>query len=169
MSDELEEFDEDKEEKKEEKKEENRDAEGCLMTDVEEGLMRHWRFLYAANPDWFKAERLKLELRAVVEQVDPALSLVLPELFNAKRKREEDEEGSYNIPIVSFQTESKVKVLRTVGEVLRPRKFETEWRRKFQEREMKKKKQNEKNKVRSVFKNKEKRKLFGVNNINSVI
>ena len=117
--------------------EEEKEQESNSIDEVEESLLRHWRYLYAENPDWFNAERLKIDLHVKAEVVDKSLSLILPELFNQKRKRQEMEEGEILRPLCSFQTSSKVQVLNSVTEVLRPRKQESEWHRKRREKEIK--------------------------------
>ena len=98
--------------------------------------------MYAENPDWFNAERLKIDLHVKAEVADKSLSLILPELFTQKRKRQEMEEGEILRPLCSFQTSSKVQVLNTVTEVLRPRKQESEWHRKRKENMFKNEKKN---------------------------
>lgn len=99
------------------------------IDDVEDMLMKHWNFLYAANPDWFEAERLRVSLKVEAEVIDPMIALILPEMFTSKRKRDEDEPSEVSLwPVVSYETESKVKVLKSVNEVLKPRKIESDWK-----------------------------------------
>lgn len=140
---------------KEEKKEENINVS---FADVEEEMLKHWRWLCEVNPGWQDAERIELQLGVKAELASPQLTLQHPELFK-KREREEDYDlpgiSEIRRPLVKTKITTNNVVLHDINEVLKPRKIESDWHKRRRETEEKQKKRTEKNKKKKVVEGRE--------------
>ena len=139
---------EDLEEKKEKKI-------NVSIDDVEEEMLKHWRWLCEVNPGWQDAERIEMQIGVKAELVSPQLILQHPELFNNKKREREDDHDLPGIsdirrPLVKTKITTNNVVLHDINEVLRPRKIESDWHLKRRETEEKQKKYTAKNKEKRV-------------------
>lgn len=136
----------------EEKKEERVDAG---IDDVEEEMLKHWRWLCEVNPGWRDAERIELHIGVKAELVSPQLTLQHPDLFNNKKREREDDHDLPGIseirrPLVKTKITTNNVVLHDINDVLRPRKIESDWHKHRRESQEKRDKRNKSNKDKIV-------------------
>jgi hypothetical protein len=152
---------EDLEEKREEKK------INVSIDDVEEEMLKHWRWLCEVNPGWRDAERIELQLGVRAELVSPQLTLQHPELLNNKKREREDDHDLPGVseirrPLVKTKITTNNVVLHDINDVLRPRKIESDWHKHRRETQEKRDESNKRRKEKIVVANRKRRLEQGI-------